>query len=140
MTEEPDYKPWLHSAQNAGISKKKKTKQLTRQQKLRQQRGLENAERNLDKHEKKVADSKTRGKKVQARRMEWEDLNERIVGKENQGGAEEKKTEVEGKYGAGGNKKMEGVEVPDLEQPLPIRTAEEVFDGLKKEESTGAPG
>ena len=97
-----------HSAQNAGISKKKKTKQLTRQQKLRQQRGLENAERNLDKHEKKVADSKTRGKKVQARRVVWEELNEKIEGKESQKQGEVEGKQVEGKYGDGGDKKMEG--------------------------------
>ena len=88
-----------------------------------------------------MADSKTRGKKVRARRVEWEDLNEKIVGKENQGGAvEQKKAEVEGKYGAGGNKKMEGVEEPNLEQPLPIRTAEDVVDGLEQGEETAVPG
>lgn len=67
--------PWLYHAQNAGISKKKKAKQLTRQQRLRQQKGMEHAERNIDKLEKKLKDSKQRGKKVQERRAQWDDLN-----------------------------------------------------------------
>jgi predicted RNase H-like nuclease (RuvC/YqgF family) len=115
--EETDYKPWLHNAQNAGIHKRKKVKSLTRQQKMRQQKGLEHAERNLDKLEKKVTDSKGRAKKVQARRQDWEELNDRIAGKENR----EEKVEKSAKDGV---KAMEGVEMPDLEQPLPIRTAE----------------
>nr|POF21089.1 hypothetical protein CFP56_66503 [Quercus suber] len=60
---------------NAGISKRKKTKQLTRQQRERHERGLANAERNLDKHEKKVAGSKARARRVDERRAAWEDLN-----------------------------------------------------------------
>ena len=78
--ESSDYKPWLHNAQNAGISKKKKTKQLSRQQKLRQQRAVEKADANLDKLATKVKDSKARGRKVQARRVEWEELNEKGAG------------------------------------------------------------
>ena len=74
---------------------------------------------------------------MQARRAEWEALNDKIVGGENQG---DSKGEVEGKYGAGGNKKMEGVEVPELEQPLPIRNAEEGSEALKTEEATAVPG
>jgi hypothetical protein len=115
--EETDYKPWLHGAQNAGIHKKKKVKSLTRQQKMRQQKGLEHAERNLDKLEKKVTDSKGRAKKVQARRQDWEELNDRIAGKENREGKVDKSAKD-------GVKAMEGMEMPDLEQPLPIRTAE----------------
>lgn len=82
--ESTDYQPWLHNVQSAGISKKKKSKPMSRQQRLRQQRGFENGERNLDKLEKKVADSKTRAKKVQARAKQWEELNEGLIGKENQ--------------------------------------------------------
>jgi sortase (surface protein transpeptidase) len=83
----------------------------------------------MDRHEKKVADSKTRGKKIQARRTEWEELNEKIVGKENR--AEEGSKEVSKKESG---KEMEGVEVPDLEQPLPIR----VVDDAAAENSSGA--
>nr|POF13737.1 hypothetical protein CFP56_02761 [Quercus suber] len=77
--DETDYKPWLHNAQNAGISKKKKTKQLTRQQRERHEKGLANAERNLDKHEKKVAGSKARARRVDERRAAWEDLNTKFT-------------------------------------------------------------
>ena len=82
---ETEYKPWLHSAQNAGISKRKKVKQLTRQQKQRQQKGLELAERNLAKLEKKVKDSKLRGKKTTLRSKAWDEINgeQGVLGKEN---------------------------------------------------------
>lgn len=70
-----EYKPWLHNAQNAGISKKKRSKQMTRQQKVRQQKAMEKADANLDKLATKVDHSKARGRKVQARRVEWEELN-----------------------------------------------------------------
>ena len=79
----------------------------------------------MDRHEKKVADSKTRGKKIQARRTEWEELNEKIEGKEMHGKEVVKK---------GSGKAMEGVEMPDLEQPLPIR----VVDDAAAENSSGA--
>lgn len=75
-TEESDYKPWLHNAQNAGISKKKKVKQMSRQQKVRHQKAMEKADANLDKLATKVKDSKARARKVQARRADWQDLNE----------------------------------------------------------------
>jgi hypothetical protein len=57
---------------------KKKTKQLTRQQKVRQQRGMEKADMTEAKLEKKVEDSKSRARRVQARRADWEDLNENL--------------------------------------------------------------
>ncbi|KAK3701208.1 hypothetical protein LTR37_015587 [Vermiconidia calcicola] len=125
-TNETEYKPWLHNAQNAGIGKKKKSKPLSRQQRQRQQKGLEHGERNVDRMEKKVADSKTRGRKVQARRTEWEELNDRIVGKENRE-KEDAKSVKKGKEG--GAKEMEGVEMPDLEQPLPVRVADTAVGG-----------
>lgn len=126
----------MYRTQNAGITKKKKMpKQLTRQQKLRQQRGLENAERNIDKHEKKVADSKNRGRKVQARRKEWEELNEKLEGKENRTVKESAKEEA--KEGA---KEMEGVEMPDLEQPLPVRVAEPEDMETKEDEAQEGEG
>lgn len=60
-------KPKFLGAQNGGISKKKKAKPMTRQQRLRHERGLERADANLSKLEKKVANSKDRNKKVKAR-------------------------------------------------------------------------
>lgn len=53
----------------AGISKKKKSKPLTRQQRLRQEKGMERASNNLDKLSKKVADSQFREKKVKNRNV-----------------------------------------------------------------------
>ena len=77
-----DYAPWLHHAENAGVSKqRKKSKPLTRQQRMRQQKGIEKADAITGKLEKKVQDSRTRGKRLQARRIEWEDLNGVLEGK-----------------------------------------------------------
>ena len=83
---------------------------------------MENAERNISKLEKKVEKSKKRGKKIQARRTEWEELNDKITGKENI--KDTKGTEATKDVVKDGAKEMEGVEQPDLEQPLPIRVAE----------------
>lgn len=88
----------------------------------------------MDRHEKKVADSKTRGKKVQARRTEWEELNDKIVGKE--GGKKDEKKKV----AKDGSKAMEGVEMPDLEQPLPLRVADDQVDGNEDAGAAPAPG
>ncbi|KAK8209867.1 Alb1-domain-containing protein [Phyllosticta capitalensis] len=63
------------AAQNAGISKKQKQKRLTHHQRMRQERAVEKADANMDKHEKKVEESKKRGKRVQDRRKDWESLN-----------------------------------------------------------------
>ncbi|KAF4307783.1 putative oxoglutarate iron-dependent oxygenase protein [Botryosphaeria dothidea] len=63
------------SAQDAGISKKQKKKRLTHQQRVRQERAMEKADANYDKHERKVEESKRRGRRVQERRKEWEALN-----------------------------------------------------------------
>lgn len=117
-TEETEYKPWLHNAQSAGISKKKKAKQMTRQQKQRQLRALEKADVNVDKLEKKVADSKARGKRVQSRRKDWEELNDVLNGKGKEGGR--------GAPQAGeGQQKMEDAQGPDLMQPLPTHAVDE---------------
>ncbi|PNS19336.1 hypothetical protein CAC42_2513 [Sphaceloma murrayae] len=70
-----------HASIYAGISKKKKGKPLTRQQRLRQEKGMERAEQNLDKLSKKVADSHFREKKVKTRNAAWEELNEKVMPK-----------------------------------------------------------
>ncbi|KAK3113405.1 hypothetical protein LTR53_009339 [Teratosphaeriaceae sp. CCFEE 6253] len=72
---ETEYKPWLHSAQNAGITKKQKAKPLKRQQRERQQRAIEKADAVVNKLERKVADSKARSKRVQSRAKAWDELN-----------------------------------------------------------------
>ncbi|KAK0281465.1 hypothetical protein LTR35_000822 [Friedmanniomyces endolithicus] len=76
---ETDYKPWLHNAQNAGITKKQKAKPLKRQQKVRQQRAMEKADAVVDKLERKVADSKARSKRIQLRAKAWEELNAQSI-------------------------------------------------------------
>ena len=126
--EESDYKPWLHNAQNAGVSKKKKTKNLSHQQRLRQQRALEKADANVDKLEKKVANSKSRGKKVNARRMDWEELNEKLEGKRR---AEEAKIAAEKEKKQ--NQTLPGQDevLPDLEGPLPIRSTDEAPNAME---------
>ena len=126
--EESEYKPWLHNAQNAGVSKKKKTKNLSHQQRLRQQRALDKADANVDKLEKKVADSKSRGKKVNARRMDWEELNEKLEGKRR---AEEAKNAAEKEKKQ--NQAMPGQDevLPDLEGPLPIRSTDEAPNAME---------
>ncbi|KXT05879.1 hypothetical protein AC578_346 [Pseudocercospora eumusae] len=134
-TEQSDYKPWLHSAQNSGIQKKQKKKQLTRAQKLRQQKGMERADENAEKLEKKIADSKKRGNAIKKRNPDWEELNAKLVAvKEAQqealatrfaklredSGVEERDRD--------GDEQM----LPNLEQSLPIRSAE--MSGAEEEE------
>ncbi|KAI9711842.1 MAG: hypothetical protein M1820_001987 [Bogoriella megaspora] len=62
------------SLRSGGIEKKK-SKPLRRQKRLRQQKGAEKADRNFDKLDNKVAKSREKGKKVKARRGNWDDLN-----------------------------------------------------------------
>ena len=89
----------------------------------------------MDRHEKKVEKSKTRGKTIKARRTDWEELNEKIVGKEN---GDSKSKEVEKKDSS---KNMEGVVMPDLDQPLPIRTVDEAPAEISNGNETAAvPG
>lgn len=57
---EKEDKPKFLGAQNGGINKKKKAKPMTRQQRLRHEKGLERADVNVSKLEKKVAGSTLR--------------------------------------------------------------------------------
>ena len=128
----------MHNTQNGGIAKKKKVKQLTRQQKVRQQQAMEKADALAAKLELKVADSKERAKKVKARAADWEELNEAIVG-------EKKVEDVAGKTSAvlrsdvGGDEKEwedveedgeDEVELPNLEQSLAQIADEPVSDAV----------
>ncbi|KAL4795850.1 Alb1-domain-containing protein [Aspergillus venezuelensis] len=61
---------------SAGVTKKQsKPKNLSRAQRLRQQKGQDRAEAVMDQLEIKVAKSNNRAKTVKNRRAEWEDLN-----------------------------------------------------------------
>ncbi|KAF2486133.1 Alb1-domain-containing protein [Neohortaea acidophila] len=104
--------PWIHHAQNAGIAKKKKAKPLTRQQRLRHQRGMENAARNVDRLEKKVAESKRRGRKVRDRRTEWEELNGKVEAK-GDGAEVDDAEEIRAPMKADWTKKMVEVELEE---------------------------
>jgi hypothetical protein len=122
---EEEYKPWLHNAQSAGISKKKKTKPLSRQQKLRQQRALEKADANVSKLERKVEDSKSRAKRVQARAKDWEELNAETEPKKfKKADGEATATPEES-----GEQAMEDVDVPSREHALPENTTDGATDG-----------
>jgi len=55
--------------QNAGISKKKKAKPMTRQQRLRQEKGMERADANSDKLATKLVKSLKKAKTVDVRRV-----------------------------------------------------------------------
>ncbi|KAK4997310.1 hypothetical protein LTR66_003247 [Elasticomyces elasticus] len=80
-TETYEYsKPAVLAAHNAGISKKKKPKQMSRQQRLRHQKGLERADVNVGKLEKKVTKSTAKSKRIKERAAAWEDLNGNIAG------------------------------------------------------------
>lgn len=71
-----DNDSWMYGAANAGVHKKApRTKNISRQQRARQLKAIEHAERNSDKHVKNVADSTHRGRRVQSRRKDWEEIN-----------------------------------------------------------------
>lgn len=57
---------------NAGVTKKKPTaKKLTRSQRLRRQKGIERAEKVLDRLEVKIKKSEGKAKKVNARKVDY---------------------------------------------------------------------
>ncbi|KAK8220054.1 hypothetical protein M8818_000470 [Zalaria obscura] len=70
-----DFAPKLHTVQDGSI-KKNKQKPMSRQQRLRQQKGMERADQNLDKLVTKRAKSIVRAKRIDDRRGAWEELNE----------------------------------------------------------------
>jgi ribosomal protein S13 len=131
---ETEYKPWLHTPQGAGISKKKKSKTLTRQQRARQQSAVEKADAIGGKLEKKVADSTNRGRKVDARRADWEELNDKIAGKKAKKEAKSKVVAKELDVGAA--KPMEDVVVAadfmadSMHAPRPVAQAGPAAEGM----------
>lgn len=65
----------LAAQSNGSITKKKKQKPLSRQQRLRREKGLERAEIVMDQKETAIEKSKNKGRRVQNRRAAWEELN-----------------------------------------------------------------
>ncbi|KLJ06759.1 hypothetical protein EMPG_17753 [Blastomyces silverae] len=76
----PTVKPHVLSAQhNAGITKRSKSKQLTRAQRRRQEKVMERAEFVMDKTEKKIAKSLGKGRVVKERSSPWEEMNRKAL-------------------------------------------------------------
>ncbi|KAI4719981.1 hypothetical protein E4T48_03809 [Aureobasidium sp. EXF-10727] len=72
--ESADYYPGAH---DAGISKKKKQKPMTRAQRMRKEKGLERAEANMDVLHTKKAKSFVRARRIDDRRATWEAMNDK---------------------------------------------------------------
>lgn len=94
--------PAMLSAQNAGISKKKRQKPLSRQQRLRQRKGVARADAVSDKLEKKVAKSLGSKKNIKERSKAWEEIDGKIrsgkpaKGDENDGMSVDEEEAVDG--------------------------------------------
>lgn len=73
---------------------------------------MENAARNVDRLEKKVAESKRRGRKVRDRRTEWEDLNGKVEAK-GDGAEVDDAEEIRAPMKADWTKKMVEVELEE---------------------------
>ena len=132
--EEIDYKPWLHTPQSAGVGKKKKTKQLTRQQRARQQKLFEKADVNVNKLERKVADSKARAKRVQARAKDWEELNNELEGEKEPKDVKEVEAVVDEPTTTG--EPPEETVMADIHVPV----TEKADDGVAEDPVAGADG
>lgn len=65
-------------AHGGGISKKRKVKQLSRAQKLRQRKGIERADNIAGSMERKMQQAVGRHKTVKSRRGEWDELNSKL--------------------------------------------------------------
>ncbi|EEQ89940.2 uncharacterized protein BDCG_05060 [Blastomyces dermatitidis ER-3] len=129
----PTFKPHVLSAQhNAGITKKSKSKQLTRAQRRRQEKGMERAEFVMDKTEKKIAKSLGKGRVVKERRATWEEMNRKALaalGKLVSGGGDEDNAEVMDEDGASkGTSTHKAISKP-LQQAAPAQKFEFEEDG-----------
>ncbi|KAH0427436.1 hypothetical protein KCU90_g7220, partial [Aureobasidium melanogenum] len=72
--ESVDYYPGAH---DAGISKKKKQKPMSRAQRMRKEKGLERAEMNMDVLHTKKAKSFVRARRIDDRRVNWDNINDK---------------------------------------------------------------
>ncbi|CAD0111869.1 unnamed protein product, partial [Aureobasidium uvarum] len=68
---------YYSGAHDAGISKKKKQKPMTRAQRMRKEKGLERAEANMDVLHTKKAKSFVRARRIDDRRATWEAMNDK---------------------------------------------------------------
>ncbi|KAK3077604.1 hypothetical protein LTS18_009793, partial [Coniosporium uncinatum] len=72
--------PNLHAVHSGAITKPRKNKPLSRQKRIRQQKGIERADIVNDQLEKKVEKSLKRLKVVKERAKDWSDLNKKVHG------------------------------------------------------------
>ncbi|KAI9687775.1 MAG: hypothetical protein M1822_001855 [Bathelium mastoideum] len=111
---------------DGGITKKWKQKNLSRQQRLRQEKGIERADRNQDKLGKRVASSVEKAKRVKARRANWDDLNVTITKQKQSTGSKKLSKDMEdeptsNESGAnGGGIAMLGVQKPPSEESASV--------------------
>ncbi|KAF1345772.1 Alb1-domain-containing protein [Delphinella strobiligena] len=75
-----DYKSKTLGVQDGGISKKKNQKRMTRAQRIRHEKGLERADRNVEVLHTKREKSIVKGKRTKDRAGEWEELNKKYNG------------------------------------------------------------
>jgi hypothetical protein len=104
------------AAKDAGIQKKQKKGTMTRAQRLRYQKGLERAEENMEKLEKKREKSSGREKVIKERAKGWEDVNVSAeAGKNVEGGKKVRKEAVIDQVAAEKRKEREWVSDDDMD-------------------------
>lgn len=110
---------WMYGATNAGIHKKApKEKKLTRAQRARQLKAIEHGERNADRHEKDIANSKHRGRRTQTRAQSWEEINAEKAAKIAAYMAEGKGAEMDGTDSEEDIEEALGEDAPDAMKDL----------------------
>lgn len=110
---------WMFGATNAGIHKKApKAKKLTRAQRQRQLKALEHGERNSDKLEKSIANSKHRGRRTQTRAQTWEEINAEKAAKIAKYMAEGKGADMDGMESDEDIEETLGADAPDAMKDL----------------------
>jgi hypothetical protein len=109
------------SAQSSGVTKKKpKQKQMSRQQRVRQTKALGRADQNLDVLEKKVAISVRKGQKVQARKLDWNQINAEITGQKVRSSREKSRKTADGPQDEAMEGVDEGAAVQELAAAIPL--------------------
>ncbi|KAL6709148.1 hypothetical protein ACN47E_001964 [Coniothyrium glycines] len=118
--------PHALAAKDAGIIKKQKKSNLTRGQRIRQQKGLERAADNMDKLESKRLKSLGKEKVVKERAKGWEDINEE--------GLKKKKTKL-AELSEGGERKKdrEWVSDEEMDESAPVVGEDKVLDTVVPE-------
>lgn len=110
---------WMFGATNAGIHKKApKQKKLTHAQRQRQLKAIEHGERNADKLEKSISNSKHRGRRTQNRAQTWEEINAEKAAKIAKFMAEGKGADMDGMESDEDIEETLGASAPDAMKDL----------------------